>query len=88
MVTAPLNETLFAVANIMGLCYDSDFNLSVDESSYDEGEGYSRQKMIQPVEVAAFSQTVISDPVACSASVVLDSNSIGDEKNQGNYGVE
>ena len=51
---------------MLGMCYDSDFGLSINSS--DEGEevhAFSGQIVIQPEEVASLSRSVIPDQ-ACS----------------------
>ena len=76
------------VDDVLGMCYDSDFGLSVDKSSCDEGEkvhaSYCGQRVIQPEEVAALFRAVISDQACSSARLVQDCDSSADEVNQGN----
>ena len=54
------------------MCYNTDFSLSEDESSCDEGEdihAYRGPSVIAPEEIAALSRAVsTSEPVASSCS--------------------
>ena len=55
------------------MCYDSDFSLSEDESSCDEGEevhAYRCPRVIAPEEVAALSRAVTSESIDSSSSGV------------------
>ena len=60
----------FTVDDVLGMCHDSDFGLSEDESSFAEGEevyAYCGQRVIQPEDGAALFRAVISVK-ACSLS--------------------
>ena len=49
----------FTVYDVLGMCYDSDFTLSENKSSCNEGGkvyAFFGQRVIQPVEVALFSE--------------------------------
>ena len=54
------------------MCYNSDFILSEDESSCDEGtevHAYSGPRVIAPVEVAALSRAVTSESIGSFSSI-------------------
>ena len=55
------------MSKMLSVCYNSDFDLSEDESSCDDGEevhAYCGSRVIAPEEVAALSRAVSSEPVA------------------------
>ena len=65
----------FNVSEVLSMCYNSDFGLSEDESSCDEGEevhAYRGPRVMFPLEVAALTRAVTSEPIAsgCSSASV------------------
>ena len=69
--------TMFSVSVVMSVCYNSNFGLSEDESSCDEGEevhAYRKPRVITTEKLAALSRAVTSQSIySCSHSASVDS---------------